>query len=207
MATETHRSAAFGPRRRRFDAKPTRAGAGRQASGVEAIYSAFPPGSRISSSLTLQTHEMRDASGAPGRDNGGLAPDVERFIRAQDGVYEDVVAELRRGRKTSHWIWFVFPQITGLGRSPMAQRYAIASLDEAREYGSHPVLGPRLRQCARLLLATNRPPIEVLGQIDAVKVRSSMTLFERAVPEEPVFGEVLDRLYDGERDGLTLDRI
>src|SRR3954447_14871975 len=107
--------------------------------------------------------------------------DLDRFVRAQQGVYDDAVRELRAGRKTSHWMWFVFPQIAGLGRSPMAQRYAIGSLDEARAYVAHPVLGERLRESSRALLAhagTNAE--QILGGIDAMKLRSSMTLFDRA---------------------------
>src|SRR5262245_25145389 len=124
--------------------------------------------------------------------------DLERFVRAQEGVYPAVVAELRAGRKTGHWIWFVFPQVAGLGRSSMSQHYAIASLDEARAYLAHPLLGPRLRECAELLLrTTNRSAEEILGGIDAVKVRSSMTLFHRADDDEPVVVRVLERFYRG----------
>ena len=98
-----------------------------------------------------------------------MAYDLERFVAAQKGVYDDVVAELRAGRKTSHWMWFVFPQVAGLGRSGMSQRYAIVSLDEARAYLDHPVLGPRLRECAGLVLATpGRSAEDVFGRIDAV---------------------------------------
>src|SRR3954465_54383 len=116
--------------------------------------------------------------------------DLQRFVEAHDegGTYERALAELRAGRKTSHWMWFVFPQIAGLGRSPMAQRYAIASLDEARAYLEHPVRGARLRECARALSALQgRSAREVLGDIDAIKLRSSMTLFARAAPGDPLF--------------------
>jgi uncharacterized protein (DUF1810 family) len=130
--------------------------------------------------------------------------DLERFVAAQDGAYDGALAELRAGRKTGHWIWFVFPQITGLGRSEMSRHYAIASLGEARAYLAHPVLGSRLRECAAALLGTTSPSAdEVLGSIDAVKVRSSMTLFLRAAPEEPLFREVLDRFYGGRTDDAT----
>lgn len=133
--------------------------------------------------------------------------DLERFVQGQQGVYAGVVAELRAGRKTGHWIWFVFPQITGLGRSSMSLHYSIGSLDEARAYLNHPVLGPRLRECAGLILAaTGRSAEEILGGIDAVKLRSSMTLFHRADPDEPAFIEVLERFYDGIPDAAT-DRI
>ena len=136
--------------------------------------------------------------------------DLQRFVDAQDrgGTYERALAELRDGRKTSHWMWFVFPQIAGLGSSPMAQRYAIASLDEARAYLAHPVLGARLRESASALtgLAT-RSPEEVLGGIDAIKLRSSMTLFARAAPDEPLFGEVLDKYFGGVADDTTDARL
>jgi uncharacterized protein (DUF1810 family) len=133
-----------------------------------------------------------------------MAFDLERFVAAQDGVYAGVVAELRAGRKTGHWMWFVFPQLAGLGRSAMSERYAIRSLHEARAYLAHPVLGPRLRECsAALLEAGGTAASEILGPIDAVKLRSSMTLFSRAAPGEPVFREVLDRFYGGEPDPAT----
>jgi uncharacterized protein (DUF1810 family) len=126
--------------------------------------------------------------------------DLERFVQAQDdgGTYDQALAELHRGRKTSHWMWFVFPQLAGLGSSPMAQRYALASLTEARAYLEHPVLGPRLVDCCRAVLATDAArPESILGSIDALKLRSSVTLFARADPGEPVFGQVLDRFYAG----------
>jgi len=114
---------------------------------------------------------------------------------------------LRRGRKTSHWMWFVFPQIAGLGSSPAAQRYAISSLDEARAYLAHPVLGPRLAECAGIVAATEgRTAEQIFGEIDAMKLRSSATLFLRAAPEEPVFGHVLGRFFDGAPDPAT-DRL
>jgi uncharacterized protein (DUF1810 family) len=132
-----------------------------------------------------------------------MAYDLERFVEAQDGVYRDAVAELRSGRKTGHWMWFVFPQITGLGRSLMSQQYAIRSLGEAQAYLGHPLLGSRLRECAGLVLATTgRSAEEIFGGIDAVKLRSSMTLFHRAAPDEKLFSEVLERFYEGP-DPLT----
>ena len=136
--------------------------------------------------------------------------DLERFVQAQDdgGTYEHAVAELRRGRKTSHWMWFVFPQIAGLGRSWTAQQYAISSLDEARAYLAHPVLGPRLVECAGIVSAiTGRGAEDVFGGIDAIKLRSSMTLFARAEPDRPEFAAVLDRFFGGEPDRATLDRL
>ena len=124
--------------------------------------------------------------------------ELQRFVEAQDadGTYERAVAELRAGRKRTHWMWFVFPQLAGLGRSATAQRFAIRSLDEARAYLAHPVLGPRLRESARALLSapTNLTARDILGEVDAMKLRSSMTLFMRAAPEEPLFQQLLDRL-------------
>jgi uncharacterized protein (DUF1810 family) len=130
--------------------------------------------------------------------------DLERFVEAQDPVYAEVLAELRRGRKSGHWMWFVFPQVAGLGRSPMSERYAIRSLEEAHAYLAHPTLGARLRECARLVAAIpDRSAEEVFGSIDARKLRSSMTLFLLADPDEPVFGQVLDRYFDGVPDPAT----
>ncbi len=133
--------------------------------------------------------------------------ELERFVEAQDtgGTYGRALEELRGGQKRSHWMWFVFPQVAGLGRSPMAQRYAIASIDEARAYLGHPVLGPRLLESSQALLSvTDRSAEEILGGIDALKLRSSMTLFGRADPREAVFGDVLRRFFGGEEDAATL---
>jgi uncharacterized protein (DUF1810 family) len=133
-----------------------------------------------------------------------MAYDLNRFVAAQERVYDDVRDELRRGRKSSHWMWFIFPQIAGLGRSEMSRQFAIASLDEARAYLAHPVLGARLRECAGLVLATPaRTAEEIFGPIDAVKLRSSMTLFHRAAPGEPLFTEVLGRYFEGVPDPAT----
>jgi len=119
-------------------------------------------------------------------------------VAAQQPVYAQVLAELGRGRKTSHWMWFIFPQITGLGQSPMSVRFAIQSIEEARAYLAHPVLGPRLRECTEAVLAVkDRTPEEVFGPIDAKKLRSCMTLFHRAAPEEPLFRQVLDAWFRG----------
>jgi uncharacterized protein (DUF1810 family) len=135
--------------------------------------------------------------------------DLERFVTAQDGgTYDAALAEVRRGRKTGHWMWFVFPQLAGLGRSEMSRRYAVASLDEAAAYLRHPVLGPRLRTITQAVVASASPDAEsVFGGIDAMKLRSSMTLFARAVPEEPVFRQVLDRYYGGVEDPETVSRL
>jgi uncharacterized protein (DUF1810 family) len=135
---------------------------------------------------------------------------LQRFVDAQDrgGTYAAALRELRHGRKRSHWMWFVFPQIAGLGNSPMAREYAIQSLDEARAYLAHPVLGPRLRDSAETLLhQAGRDPQDILGGIDAMKLRSSMTLFARAAPGEPVFQAVLDAFYAGDADQATLERL
>lgn len=136
--------------------------------------------------------------------------DLERFVSAQDagGSYERALQELRSGRKTSHWIWWVFPQIAGLGQSPTSRRYAISSLAQARAYLAHPVLGQRLRDATTALRAApGDDPVAILGDIDAVKVRSSMTLFAAADPAEPVFQQVLDRFYDGQPDPRTISLI
>ena len=140
--------------------------------------------------------------------SGGV--DLERFVAAQDagGTYEAALAELRAGRKTSHWMWFVFPQIAGLGQSATARRYAISSLSEARAYLEHPVLGPRLLEATRAVDAlTGRTAPEVFGETDAMKLRSSMTLFAHAAPDEPLFQRVLDRWYGGARDEATQQRL
>ena len=130
--------------------------------------------------------------------------DLDRFVAAQDGVYAQVRDELQRGRKRSHWMWFVFPQVAGLGSSEMSQRFAIHSLDEARAYLAHPLLGTRLRECAGLLLRPGPDTAEMIfGSIDARKLRSSMTLFHRAAPDDPRFRQVLERFFDGVPDQAT----
>ncbi len=132
--------------------------------------------------------------------------DLRRFVDAQDRVYDTVLAELRNGAKRSHWIWFVFPQLRGLGRSPTAQHFGISSLDEARAYLAHPVLGPRLRECTRLVAAIDgRSADEIFGWPDNLKVRSSMTLFARATDDNAEFRAVLDKFYDGEDDPATVE--
>ena len=136
-----------------------------------------------------------------------MSPDLDRFVSAQAGVYEEALAELKAGRKRTHWMWFVFPQIAGLGSSSMAQRYAIGSVDEARAYLAHPVLGPRLRECAQALLdVEGRSAADIFGYPDDLKLRSSMTLFARAADDPAVFQAVLERYYDGP-DPRTLDLI
>jgi uncharacterized protein (DUF1810 family) len=131
--------------------------------------------------------------------------DLQRFIDAQHGVFERAIAELDGGRKDSHWMWFVFPQLAGLGRSPTAQFYAIASLAEARAYLAHPLLGPRLRQAVETLLPWKgrRSPEEIFGPIDSLKLKSSLTLFDRIAPDQN-FARALDAFFDGQRDERTL---
>ena len=137
-----------------------------------------------------------------------MAYDLERFVDAQTPVYERVVRELRAGRKESHWMWFVFPQIAGLGSSPMAQHYAIAALDEARAYLAHPVLGKRLRECTKLVLEARGKCIQaIFGSPDDLKFRSCMTLFARAAPDDTLFKAALDKYYAGAPDPLTVERI
>jgi uncharacterized protein (DUF1810 family) len=134
--------------------------------------------------------------------------DLQRFVDAQAPVIDQVLAELGRGRKASHWMWFVFPQIRGLGHSAMAERYAIGSLAEARAYLAHPLLGPRLIACTGLVNAAEGASIrQVLGQPDDLKFRSSMTLFAHAAPDQPVFKVALDRYFAGEEDTATLERL
>jgi uncharacterized protein (DUF1810 family) len=134
--------------------------------------------------------------------------DLQRFVDAQARVYPTVVEELRARRKRSHWIWFIFPQIAGLGSSPTAARYAITSLDEARAYLRHDVLGPRLHECARLVNAVQNRSIEdIFGFPDNLKVRSSMTLFARATEDNEDFVALLNNYYDGEEDPQTVARL
>jgi uncharacterized protein (DUF1810 family) len=136
--------------------------------------------------------------------------DLARFVVAQDerGTYEAALAELRAGRKRTHWMWFVLPQLRGLGSSPLAQHFGITGLSEARAYLQHPVLGPRLRACcAALVELGGDDAAAVLGPVDAQKLRSSMTLFAAAAPDEPLFDAVLARYFAGERDPVTVDRV
>lgn len=137
--------------------------------------------------------------------------DLRRFVDAQARVYPTVMAELREGHKRSHWIWFVFPQLSGLGSSAMAERYAISSLAEARAYLAHDLLGPRLHECAQLVNGVRGRSIEeIFGWPDNLKVRSSMTLFARAtteVDDRRDFTDLLDRYYGGEEDPVTVQRL
>ena len=131
---------------------------------------------------------------------------LERFVEAQDGVYPRALAELKAGRKQSHWMWFIFPQIAGLGHSAMAQMYAIQSLQEALDYLAHSILGPRLRECCKAVLAVDgRSAHQIFGSPDDVKFRSSLTLFARAAPDESLFDDLLVKYFDGNEDPATLD--
>lgn len=134
--------------------------------------------------------------------------DLSRFVQAQVGVHDEALAELRAGRKRTHWMWFVFPQVAGLGTSPMAQRYALSGAAEARAYLDHPVLGARLRECTRAVLAVRgRTLHEIFGSPDDLKFRSSMTLFEIAAGPGSDFSAALDTLCEGRRDEATIARI
>jgi uncharacterized protein (DUF1810 family) len=132
-----------------------------------------------------------------------MPEELDRFVLAQQAVYDSVIEELRRGHKSGHWIWFVFPQVGGLGYSAMSQAYGISSLDEARAYLAHPILGARLRECAGLVLASGARTAREILDDDSIKLGSCMTLFHRAAPDEPVFVEVLDRYFGGVADPLT----
>jgi uncharacterized protein (DUF1810 family) len=133
---------------------------------------------------------------------------LQRFVDAQSSVIEQVISELRQGRKRGHWMWFIFPQISGLGHSATAARFAISSRQEAEAYLNHPILGPRLRECTRLLtLVEGRSIQEILGYPDDLKFRSSLTLFARVAPDSWIFQDALDKFYDGEPDGMTLERL
>jgi uncharacterized protein (DUF1810 family) len=133
---------------------------------------------------------------------------LQRFLDAQAPVYERARRELEAGRKESHWMWFIFPQIAGLGQSPMSIRFAIASLDEAKAYLAQPVLGARLRECATLVLdAEGRTARQIFGPIDELKFRSSMTLFARAAPDEELFQRCIDKYFAGGSDPTTLAKL
>ena len=132
--------------------------------------------------------------------------DLSRFLEAQKNAYDTALREIRAGRKRSHWMWYIFPQIRGLGYSAMAQHYAIRNLGEAREYLQHPLLGPRLIEISEALLSLDESdPRRVMGSPDDLKLRSCMTLFQCAAPDQPVFGKVLDKFYGGRPDGRTLE--
>lgn len=141
-------------------------------------------------------------------DPAGDPFDLKRFVDAQEPVYGDVVDELRAGRKRSHWMWFVFPQLRGLGGSPMAVRYGISSLDEARAYLRHELLGSRLRECTRLVNEVRERSVgDIFGSPDDLKLCSSMTLFSNATDDNEDFVGLLDKYYDGRQDRLTLERL
>ena len=134
--------------------------------------------------------------------------DLARFVAAHDNVYAQVLNELRAGRKRSHWMWFIFPQIDGLGASPMAKKFAISGRDEAEAYLRHPLLGPRLRECTKLVIAAPQRSIEsILGRPDDLKFRSSMTLFANVATDNADFVAALDKFYEASFDPLTLERL
>jgi uncharacterized protein (DUF1810 family) len=134
--------------------------------------------------------------------------DLQRFVDAQATVFEQALRELRAGRKQTHWMWFVFPQIIGLGRSEMARRFAITCREEARAYLQHPLLGPRLDECARIIEPqVERSARQIFGSPDDMKLQSSMTLFAAVAPEQRIFQEVLDTFFDGAPDPQTLSRL
>lgn len=140
--------------------------------------------------------------------NGDDPFDLERFVKAQSSVYTGALAELKRGRKRSHWMWFIFPQVAGLGYSPTSKHYAIKSLAEAQAYLAHPILGPRLRECTEAALAVDgRSANEIFGSPDDMKFKSSMTLFERAAETDSAFALALDKYFGGKRDGRTLEKL
>jgi uncharacterized protein (DUF1810 family) len=138
-----------------------------------------------------------------------MTPDpfnLARFVKAQDDTYSQAIAELKRGRKTSHWMWFIFPQVEGLGLSPTSVKYAIHGTEEAEAYLEHPVLGPRLEECCQAILALQgRSAHEIFGSPDDMKLRSSMTLFAAVSPDGSIFEKVLRKYFDGERDEKTLE--
>jgi uncharacterized protein (DUF1810 family) len=149
-----------------------------------------------------------------GRKADGTVPrmstqyDLERFVAAQDSIYERALSELVRGRKSGHWMWFIFPQIAGLGHSFMAKKYAISSLEEARAYLAHPVLGSRIRECARAVNSVEQRSLrQIFGYPDDLKFRSSMTLFSQAAPDDDVFRHAIEKYCDSTYDPLTLERL
>lgn len=147
-----------------------------------------------------------DASGFPRPPSDPY--NLERFVIAQSSIFDQVLSELRAGYKESHWMWFIFPQIKGLGRSPISVEYAISSKDEARAYLQHPILGVRLKECTRLiLLVKGRSAIEIFGEPDDMKFRSSMTLFAQVSGDDDICERALQKYFDGIPDSLTLDRL
>ena len=148
-------------------------------------------------------------SGSSGTESGSKeasAAPLEHFVIAQEAVYGQVCAELRAGRKRSHWMWFIFPQLAGLGRSATARHYGIVSLEHARAYLAHPILGPRLLECTALAIAARAPSaMELMGTPDDLKLRSCMSLFAQADPDQPLFAECLAAYFGGKPDPLTLE--
>jgi uncharacterized protein (DUF1810 family) len=154
--------------------------------------------------LTSEAAQKTESQMAPVYDPHNL----QRFVDAQRPVYQEVCAELRNGLKTKHWMWFIFPQIRGLGHSPMAAKFGISSRHEAGAYLEHPILGGRLEECTRLLMLIDDRPIEqILGTIDALKFKSSMTLFAIVAPNHPIFKDAVGKYFGGRFDPLTLERL
>lgn len=142
------------------------------------------------------------------RDHMNDPHNLQRFVHAQNPVYEQVCSELREGRKSGHWMWFIFPQIKGLGRSEIARKFAISSREEAAAYLKHPILGPRLRECSRLVtLAEGRSARQIFGYTDELKFRSSMTLFATVASDNGVFKDALQKYFGGELDSLTIEKL
>jgi uncharacterized protein (DUF1810 family) len=151
--------------------------------------------------------QSRDGQACHVQDSGVPDPfDLQRFLTAQAPVYSTALAEIRAGRKQTHWMWFIFPQLAALGRSPSAKHYGLSGLAEAQAYLDHPILGPRLVACVRALMHVHfRTAHEIFGSPDDLKLRSCLTLFSRAAPREPIFGAALARYFRGEPDRLTLE--
>lgn len=133
---------------------------------------------------------------------------LERFLEAQKPIYDQVCTELRRGKKSTHWMWFIFPQINGLGNSPYAKKYALSSLEEAQQYFKHPILGSRLKECTQLVNKIEKhSALAIFGEIDCLKFRSSMTLFAHAITDNQDFEKALQKYFSGKYDQMTVDRI
>ena len=147
-------------------------------------------------------------AGAEHDPNRGDPFGLDRFVQAQEGAYAQALGEIRGGRKRTHWMWYIFPQLDGLGFSATSRHFAIKGLDEARAYLEHPVLGPMLLECAKAALRVEgRTASEIFGSPDDLKLRSSLTLFARAAPDEPLFRQALDRYFAGEPDPRTLQKL
>lgn len=168
--------------------------------GVPPIASLISKSENAQEKLALETWEHSKTS------MNYIVREFDHFVKAQDDIYEEVVAELSNGKKTSHWMWFIFPQLKGLGKSAMAERYAIDSVEQARRYWEHPLLGKRLINCTQLVIhVQNRTVDEIFGSPDNLKFHSSMTLFAVAIPDEPVFKLALEQYFAGRHDLKTIE--